>query len=33
MTQSAIAQADFGRAEEIGKIFAGFQQYLYLGAA
>ncbi|MEO8495390.1 MAG: type I restriction-modification enzyme R subunit C-terminal domain-containing protein, partial [Planctomycetota bacterium] len=29
----ADAVADLGRPEEIGKVFAGFQQYLYQGAA
>ena len=28
----ADAVADLGRPEEIGKVFAGFQQYLYQGA-
>ena len=27
------AVADLGRPEEIGKVFAGFQQYLYQGVA
>jgi len=29
----ADAAADLGRPEEIGKVFAGFQQYLYRAAA
>ena len=29
----ADAVADLGRPEEIGQVFAGFQQYLYQGAA
>jgi type I restriction enzyme R subunit len=29
----ADAVADLGRADEIGKVFSGFQKYLYLGAA
>ena len=29
----ADAVADLGRPEEIGKVFADFQQYLYQGAA
>jgi type I restriction enzyme R subunit len=30
---SADAIADLGRPEEIGTVFAGFQQYLYRGVA
>jgi type I restriction enzyme R subunit len=29
----ADAIADLGRPEEIGRVFTGFQQYLYQGAA
>ena len=29
----ADAVADLGRPEKIGEVFAGFQQYLYIGAA
>ena len=29
----ADAVADLGQPEEIGKVFAGFQQYLYRGVA
>lgn len=29
----ADAVADLGRSEEIGKVFAGFQKYLYQEAA
>lgn len=29
----ADAVADLSRAEEIGRVFAGFQRYLYFGAA
>ncbi len=29
----ADAVADLGRPEEIGKLFSGFQQYLYQGSA